>query len=45
MYVQIVMYLGGELTKENQIISCNIDLTFLMTRPSVPGATIIEAQG
>lgn len=33
----------GNLAREQQILSCNIDLTFLVTRSSVPGATIIES--
>lgn len=35
----------GELTREQQILSCNVDLQFLMTRPGVPGATEIQMNG
>ena len=35
----------GELVKENQITSCNIDLVLLMTRENVPGATWIMTSG
>lgn len=35
----------GTLTREQQILSCNVDLSFLMTRLDVPGATTIEANG
>lgn len=35
----------GSLVREQQIISCNIDLQLLMTRPSVPGATDVELIG
>ena len=35
----------GILTREQQILSCNVDLSFLMTRLDVPGATWIEENG
>ena len=35
----------GTLTREQQILNCSVDLTFLMTRLDVPGATTIEANG
>jgi len=35
----------GTLVREQQILSCNVDLTFLMTRLDVPGATTIETNG
>ena len=35
----------GTLTREQQILSCNVDLSFLMTRGDVPGATTIETSG
>lgn len=35
----------GELTREQQILSCSVDLNFLMTRPGVPGTTEIQTSG
>jgi hypothetical protein len=35
----------GTLTREQQILSCNVDLSFLMTRLDIPGATTIETSG
>ena len=35
----------GILTREQQILSCNVDLSFLMTRLDIPGATTIEVSG
>jgi len=38
-------YLGGNETIEQHIKSASVSLSFLMTRPTVPGATLIEEQG
>lgn len=35
----------GTATREEQILTCSVDLTFLMTRPGVPGATEIQLNG
>jgi hypothetical protein len=35
----------GNLVKEQSITSCNVDLSLLMTRNNVPGATWIELDG
>lgn len=35
----------GNLVRDNQILSCSIDLQMLMTRPGVPGATEIQTSG
>lgn len=31
----------GQTVKEQQILSCNVDLSFIRTRDDVPGATVI----
>ena len=35
----------GTIVKERQITTCNVELSFLMTRPGVPGATEIQNIG